>query len=87
MRTFSKGIPEVIAMFFVGVAFALLIGISLGLLGGGGSILTVPILLYVFHLPTRAAIAPASWPSRAACCRQLPATASWRYAAPRRWRT
>ena len=44
-------------MFFVGVAFALLIGISLGLLGGGGSILTVPILLYVFHLPTRAAIA------------------------------
>lgn len=40
-----------------GALMALLIGISLGLLGGGGSILTVPILLYVFHLPTREAIA------------------------------
>lgn len=44
-------------MLLVGVLFALLIGISLGLLGGGGSILTVPILLYVFHLPPRVAIA------------------------------
>ncbi len=44
-------------MFVVGVLFALLIGVSLGLLGGGGSILTVPILLYVFHLPPRVAIA------------------------------
>lgn len=41
----------------LGALMALLIGISLGLLGGGGSILTVPILLYVFHLPTRQAIA------------------------------
>lgn len=40
-----------------GALMALLIGVSLGLLGGGGSILTVPILLYVFHLPTREAIA------------------------------
>jgi uncharacterized membrane protein YfcA len=44
-------------MLLVGVLFALLIGISLGLLGGGGSILTVPILLYVFHLSPRVAIA------------------------------
>jgi hypothetical protein len=44
-------------MVIVGVLFALLIGVSLGLLGGGGSILTVPILLYVFHLPPREAIA------------------------------
>lgn len=44
-------------MIILGVAFALLIGISLGLLGGGGSILTVPILLYVFSLPARQAIA------------------------------
>jgi uncharacterized membrane protein YfcA len=44
-------------MLLVGVLFALLIGISLGLLGGGGSILTVPILLYVFQLPPRVAIA------------------------------
>ncbi len=44
-------------MYVLGVAMAALIGISLGLLGGGGSILTVPILLYVFKLPTREAIA------------------------------
>lgn len=44
-------------MFVLGVFLALFIGLSLGLLGGGGSILTVPILLYVFHLPTRVAIA------------------------------
>ncbi|MEZ4390626.1 MAG: sulfite exporter TauE/SafE family protein [Polyangiales bacterium] len=44
-------------MEILGVCFALLIGVSLGLLGGGGSILTVPILLYVFTLPPRTAIA------------------------------
>ncbi|MFZ9519427.1 MAG: sulfite exporter TauE/SafE family protein [Silvanigrellaceae bacterium] len=37
-------------MFIVGILMSLLIGISLGLLGGGGSILTVPILHYVFGL-------------------------------------
>jgi uncharacterized membrane protein YfcA len=33
------------------------VGVSLGLLGGGGSILTLPILLYVLHLPEPEAIA------------------------------
>lgn len=34
---------------------AALIGISLGLIGGGGSILTVPVLVYLFHIePTLA---------------------------------
>ena len=36
---------------------AVLIGVSLGLLGGGGSILTVPILAYVAGLPAKEAIA------------------------------
>ena len=36
---------------------AVLIGVSLGLLGGGGSILTVPILAYVAGFPTKEAIA------------------------------
>lgn len=36
---------------------AVLVGVSLGLLGGGGSILTVPILAYVADMPTKAAIA------------------------------
>jgi len=39
---------EVIQIF--GYVFALLIGISLGLIGGGGSILTVPILVYLFSV-------------------------------------
>lgn len=41
----------------VGLFLSGLIGLSLGLLGGGGSILTLPILLYVFHLETHQAIA------------------------------
>lgn len=36
---------------------AILVGLSLGLLGGGGSILTVPILGYVAGMPPAAAIA------------------------------
>ncbi|MFT5596059.1 MAG: putative membrane protein YfcA, partial [Flammeovirgaceae bacterium] len=34
----------------VGYIGALLIGLSLGLIGGGGSILTVPVLAYLFGL-------------------------------------
>lgn len=36
-------------MEIVGYIAALLIGLSLGLIGGGGSILTVPVLVYLFH--------------------------------------
>lgn len=45
--------------FLVVIALALagLVGISLGLLGGGGSILTVPILSYVLGMDPRDAIA------------------------------
>jgi uncharacterized membrane protein YfcA len=39
------------------IALSVLIGLSLGLLGGGGSILTVPILVYVAGLDAKAAIA------------------------------
>jgi uncharacterized membrane protein YfcA len=39
------------------VALAAVIGVSLGLLGGGGSILAVPLLLYVADLPAKEAIA------------------------------
>jgi uncharacterized membrane protein YfcA len=35
-----------------GYASALLVGLVIGLAGGGGSILTVPIFVYVFHIPT-----------------------------------
>ncbi|MGE0403541.1 MAG: sulfite exporter TauE/SafE family protein [Kofleriaceae bacterium] len=44
-------------MFFVGLALSILIGLSLGLLGGGGSILTVPVIHYVMGVETHSAIA------------------------------
>ncbi len=37
-------------MEIAGYAASVLIGLSLGLIGGGGSILTVPILVYFFHI-------------------------------------
>jgi uncharacterized membrane protein YfcA len=43
--------------FVVTVVLAAGIGASLGLLGGGGSILAVPLLVYVTGLPARVAIA------------------------------
>lgn len=44
-------------MWIIGLLLAACVGISLGLLGGGGSILAVPILIYVMGVPTKAAIA------------------------------
>ncbi len=41
----------------VGLALALAIGVSLGFFGGGGSILTVPLFVYVFQLEPKDAIA------------------------------
>jgi uncharacterized protein len=46
-------------MVAVTLGLSLLIGLSLGLLGGGGSILTVPILTYVADMDPRNAIAAA----------------------------
>jgi uncharacterized membrane protein YfcA len=39
------------------LAAAALVGAILGLLGGGGSVLTVPVLLYLAHVPAKSAIA------------------------------
>jgi uncharacterized protein len=41
----------------LGLALALGVGLVLGLLGGGGSILALPIFLYVFEVPTKPAVA------------------------------
>ena len=42
-------------MEILGFLMAIIIGIILGILGGGGSILSVPVLVYLFHLhPTTA---------------------------------
>jgi hypothetical protein len=43
-------------MSALGIALSLLIGISLGFFGGGGSVLTVPLLVYVFGMDVKAAI-------------------------------
>ena len=45
---------------------AAVVGITLGLLGGGGSILTVPVLTYVLDVPPKEAIATSLvvWASR-----------------------
>jgi hypothetical protein len=42
-------------MEIIGYLASILIGISLGLIGGGGSILTIPILVYIFHVNPRLA--------------------------------
>lgn len=44
-------------MVLLGYALAALIGLSLGLMGGGGSILTVPIFVYVLGFDPKLAIA------------------------------
>ena len=46
-----------VVMFALALVLSLLIGVSLGLLGGGGSILTTPILIYALGVETKAAIA------------------------------
>ncbi|QRN97149.1 sulfite exporter TauE/SafE family protein [Archangium violaceum] len=44
-------------MMALGIAASLLIGVLLGLLGGGGSILTVPLLVYILGVEPKTAIA------------------------------
>lgn len=44
-------------MSSLGLALAVVVGVALGFFGGGGSILTVPLLVYVFGLDPKEAIA------------------------------
>lgn len=43
-------------IFYIGLVLSAAIGLSLGLIGGGGSILTVPILVYFLGVETREAV-------------------------------
>jgi uncharacterized membrane protein YfcA len=43
-------------MTALGAVLAIIVGLVLGLLGGGGGVLTVPILVYGLHLPVKAAV-------------------------------
>jgi uncharacterized membrane protein YfcA len=40
----------------LGYALGVLIGVTLGLLGGGGAILSVPILVYILGVPVKSAV-------------------------------
>ena len=44
-------------MLVLAAVLALIVGVTLGLLGGGGSILTLPMLVYVVHVADKPAIA------------------------------
>ena len=48
---------SLLAHGIAGLALPLGVGVVLGLLGGGGSILALPIFLYVFGVPTKPAVA------------------------------
>lgn len=48
--------PDSMSVTLLGYGLALLIGLSLGLLGGGGSILTVPVLVYLLGYAPKTAI-------------------------------
>lgn len=50
-------VKDIGIMVEVAVALALLIGVLLGMLGGGGSVLLVPVLLYVLKLEPKVALA------------------------------
>jgi uncharacterized membrane protein YfcA len=49
--------PHASFAHLAGLSLALLVGLALGLLGGGGSILAVPIFIYVLGVPPKPAIA------------------------------
>jgi uncharacterized membrane protein YfcA len=50
-------LDALLALYLLAAPLAFLVGISLGLLGGGGSILTVPIFVYVLGMEPKSAIA------------------------------
>jgi uncharacterized membrane protein YfcA len=60
----------------LGLALALVVGLSLGLLGGGGSVLTVPIFVYVMGFEAKQAIAMSLIVVGAASC--VGAARHWR---------
>lgn len=50
-------LPIIVSILvIIGYIAAILIGVSLGLIGGGGSILTVPVLVYLFGIEASTAI-------------------------------
>ena len=52
-----RTLPRLTGVLLLTLALAVVVGVTLGLFGGGGSILTVPLLIYVAGLGTKEAIA------------------------------
>jgi uncharacterized membrane protein YfcA len=48
-------VPNLKKMEYLGYFASIIIGLSLGLVGGGGSILTIPILVYLFKIEPKLA--------------------------------
>jgi uncharacterized membrane protein YfcA len=71
-------------VFALGIVLSVAIGVTLGFFGGGGSILTVPLLVYVFALPPKQAIATSLLVVAAASASGL--ATHWRLGTVR-WRT
>ncbi|MEO6697180.1 MAG: sulfite exporter TauE/SafE family protein [Gammaproteobacteria bacterium] len=44
-------------IWMIGLSLAGLVGVSMGLLGGGGAVLAVPILVYIMGVPVKSAVA------------------------------
>lgn len=57
LRRAMSGRKAGLGLAIFGTALGFFVGLSLGLLGGGGSVLTVPIFVYVLGVDPRAAIA------------------------------
>jgi uncharacterized protein len=57
---FSLSIPLTFIIIFLSIVSAITVGFSLGLIGGGGSILAVPLLVYVIRLEPHIAIGTSS---------------------------
>ncbi|MEB3231288.1 MAG: sulfite exporter TauE/SafE family protein, partial [Leptolyngbyaceae bacterium] len=48
---------QLMLITFIGYLLAVCIGLSLGLIGGGGSILAAPVLIYIMSVPAKSAFA------------------------------
>ena len=57
---FSLSIPLTFIIIFLSIVSGITVGLSLGLIGGGGSILAVPLLVYVIGLEPHIAIGTSS---------------------------
>jgi len=54
--TIAFDLAKMELLFIIGFLLAILVGLSMGLMGSGGSILTLPIFVYLFHIEPQYAL-------------------------------